>query len=98
MYHGDECDFDRVKRDVGGMIYFVQIYEAQDSEWECSDLCQHMRPQIWRASIHSIWSKGQHCQKFLCHRKVEVEEQIYRRKTDIKLGSDVNHFVGYPES
>ena len=29
---------------------------------------------------------------------MEVEEQIYRRKTNIKLSRDVNHFVGCPES
>ena len=40
MYHGDECDVNRVNRDVGGMIDFVQINEAQDSEWNCSELCQ----------------------------------------------------------
>ena len=51
MYHGDECNVDRVNRDVSGMFDVVQIYEAQDSEWDCSELCQYMSPQIWRVSI-----------------------------------------------
>ena len=51
MYQGDDCDVDRVNRDVGRMIGFAQIYEAQDSEWDCSKLCQYISPLIWRAYI-----------------------------------------------
>ena len=48
MYHGDKCDVDRVSRDVGGMIDFVQVYDTQDSEWNCSELCQYMSPPFGR--------------------------------------------------
>lgn len=56
-----------------------------------------MSLQIWKASIRQIWGKAQHCRTFLCRGETDVEEQIHRRQTYIKLSGDVNHFVGCPE-
>ena len=97
MYHSDECDVDDVHRDVRGMNVSVHIDQAQDSEWDGSELCQYMSLQIWKAYIRQVWGKAQHCRRFLCHREMDVKEQIDRRKTYIKLSRDINHLVGYPE-